>query len=208
MIATVKMSAQRCEPMVDYLRQVEVQLEKNRIDAAARREIISELKSHLIDRIADFQAAGSPDPLGQALVALGNPTEIATEFAATATLRRASRSFFPTVLLLAAWSLGRTFGHSLRLFAIGLVGYAVSIGGLVAMVAKLIVPEKVGFWIGDHGLVWGIPPEGAVARELAGNWFIPLSAWLAIVAAVGTTLLLRKHIHGFLASRRMRQRHA
>lgn len=205
MIPTAGIPAQRPARMDDYLRRIERHLETNGISGAARNEILTELKSHLTDRIAEFQAGGSHDPLGQALAVLGDPIEIASEFAATARLRAASRSYFPPRLLSAAWSLTRTFGHGLYLFAIGVAGYALSLGGLVAALIKFVLPDKVGLWVGDHGVVWGMPPEGALARELVGNWFIPLSAWFAIVVAAGTTLLLRKHIQSFVAARKLRQ---
>jgi hypothetical protein len=191
--------------MDDYLHRIEAQLRTRGINAAERSEMLAELKSHLIDRIAEFQAEGSLDPLGQALIALGNPIEIASELAATANLRVASRSFFPARLLAAAWSMARKFGYGLRLFASGLVGYTLSLGGLLAAVMKIILPNKVGFWVGDFGVVWGIPPNTAFARELAGNWFIPISAWLAILLAVGTTLLLRHQVRSFLVTRNLRQ---
>jgi len=195
----------RAAKMDDYLHRMEELLRTNGVNAAERSEILAELKSHLIDRIAEFQAQGSRDPLGEALVALGNPIEIVSEFAATANLHAASRSFFPARLLTAAWSMARKFGYGLRLFIFGLVGYTLSLGGLIAAVMKVIFPNRTGFWVGDFGFVWGIPPNTAFAHELAGKWFIPISAWLAIFFAVGTTLLLRHQLRSFLVTRHLRR---
>jgi len=86
MTATVSRSAK----MDDYLRRMEEQLRTEGVNAAERSEMLAELKSHLIDRIAEFQAEGALDPLGQALAAFGNPIEIASQFAATANLRAAT----------------------------------------------------------------------------------------------------------------------
>lgn len=80
-----------------------------------------------------------------------------------------------------------------------------ALGAFVAAVMKVILPESVGFWVGDHGIVWGIPPHGAVARELAGNWFIPISVWFVILLAAGTTLLLRHQVQSFLVMRKLRR---
>jgi hypothetical protein len=190
----------------DYLRRMEEELRTKGVNAAQRREILAELKSHLVDRIAEFQAEGSPDPVGQALAALGDPLEIASELAATANLRAASHSFFPTSLLSAAWSMARKFGRGLRLFLFGFVGYILSLGALITVVMKMVLPDRVGFWVGDFGFVWGIPPNTAAGRELAGNWFIPITAWLAILFAVGTTLLLRHQVRSFLRSHNLRYR--
>ena len=198
-------TARRPAKMDEYLQRMEEQLRTEGVNTAERSEMLAELKSHLIDRIAEFQAEGSPDPVGQALAALGNPIEIASEFAATVNLRAASRSFFPARLLSAAWSMTRKFGYGLRLFVFGLIGYALSLGASAAAVMKVILPKQVGFWVGDFGVIWGMPPDTAFGHELAGKWFIPISAWLAILFAVGTTLLLRRQVRSFLVTRNLRR---
>lgn len=201
MTAKAGMPNQTPDRIVEYLHRIEVQLKSNGIHPAIRNELLTELRSHLLDRVAEFQGNGSPDALGKALALLGDPVEIASEFAAIATVRAAGRSYSPARLLSAAWNLARTFGHGLSLFGIGLVGYALSLGCVVVMLMKIVMPDKVGLWVGDHGIVWGLPPHGALAHEFAGKWFIPVSAWLALLLAAATTLLLRKKIQGFGASR-------
>jgi hypothetical protein len=186
--------------MDDYLYSIEERLRTDGVNGVDRTEVLAELKSHLTDRVAEFQAEGSPDPIGQALAALGDPIEIASEFATTANLRTASHSFFPVRLLTAAWRMTSRFGIGLRLFGFALAGYALSIGTAIAAVMKFFLPAKTGFWIGDNGVVWGIPPDGAFAHELAGEWFIPISVLLAIFFAVGTTLLLRIQVQSLLAT--------
>jgi hypothetical protein len=184
----------------DHLHLIDERLRTNGVNAMQRSEMLAELKSHLIDRIAEFEAEGSPDPFGRAVEALGDPIEIVADFTAIANLRAASPSFFPVRLLTAAWTMTSKFGQGLRLFAFGLAGYALSVGTVFAAVMKLLLPEKVGFWVGENGVVWGIPPDGALAHELIGAWFIPISAWLAIFFAVGTTLLLRHQIQSFMVT--------
>lgn len=146
---------------------MEEDLRTKGVNAAQRREILAEVKSHLVDRIEEFQAEGSPDPVGQAL-ALGDPLEIASEWSATANLRAASHSFFPMSSLSAAWSMAHKFGRGLCLFLFGFVGYTLSLGALITMVMKMVFPDRVGLWVGDFGLVWGILP---ILR--------PVASWLA-----------------------------
>ena len=102
-----------------------------------------------------------------------------------------ARSFSPIRLLSAAWQLCRVLDRGFGLFVGAIVGYALSLGMLIVAALKVAFPARTGFWVGTHGIVWGVPPEGAVARELAGNWFIPISLWVAIFVGVATTFLVR-----------------
>lgn len=191
--------------LADYLREIEAQLEASGVRAAARNDILAEVKSHLADRVAELQAEGSSDPVGQAIAAFGSPVEIASEFAAMASIGTSARSFSPIRLLSAAWHICRVLGRGFGLFVAAIAGYTVSLGMLMAAALKVIFPARVGFWVGSHGMVWGIPPDGAVSRELAGNWFIPISLWVAMFAGVTTTLLVRARIQRFAASRKRRR---
>ena len=100
----------------DYLGRVEEELRTKDVNGTQGREILAELNSHLIDRIAEFQSEGSPNPVGQAPTASGDRIEIASELGVSADLRATSHSFFPTSLPSAEWSLARKFGRGPGLF--------------------------------------------------------------------------------------------
>jgi HAAS domain-containing protein len=185
-----------------YLRKIESRLRRQGLSTTAMSEILAELKSHMIDRVAELEQAGAPQPVQQALQAMGDPDTIADEFLGLRKLKLASRSVLPGTLLAAAWRLTVAGGRSLLLFFCGLVGYTTCVAMLLAAVLKLVIPSRVGLWIGDSGLIWGIPPADANGLELAGDWFAPISVCLAIVFCAGTTMLLRKQLRSFAASRR------
>jgi len=185
-----------------YLRKMESRLRRQGLSATAMSEILAELKSHMIDRVAELQQAGAPEAVQQALQAMGDPDTIADEFAGLRKLRLASRSVLPGTLLAAAWRLTVVGGRSLLLFFCGLVGYTTSVAMLVTAVLKLVIPSRVGFWIGDSGVIWGIPPPDSNGLELAGDWFVPITVCFAIAVCAGTTMLLRKQLRSFAASRR------
>ena len=88
-----------------YLRKMESRLRRQGLSATAMSEILAELKSHMIDRVAELQQAGAPQPVQQALQAMGDPDTIADEFAGLRKLKLASRSVLPGTLLAAAWRL-------------------------------------------------------------------------------------------------------
>jgi hypothetical protein len=192
MTTRCELQDKRLAPFGDYLHQIEAQLETSGVNAAAGTEILAELKSHLADRVIEFQAEGSIDPVGQAIAALGSPSAIGSEFAAISRIRVSARSFSPIRLLSTVWNLCRALGRGFGLFVSALAGYALTIGAMAAAVLKVILPAKIGFWVGSNGMVWGLPPEGAVARELAGNWFIAISLWVAIFIGVSTTFLVAR----------------
>ena len=189
----------------DHLRPIGEHLQAANIDEGVRSDVLTELKSHLTERTMNLEAEGSPDPLAEALDALGDTSDIARQFAAVANAHAAARSFSPFRLLAAAWSLVQICGKGLHLVAVAVAGYALALGAVFAATMKSVNPGQVGFWIGESGIVWGIPADGKIAREVAGSWFIPLSAWLAVFAVVGTALLLRKQMQRFAAHRVLRQ---
>lgn len=185
--------------MNNYLDQIDSLLRAKGIPSAERIDFLAELKSHLSERLAEFQAQGAADPLAQTLAAFGTPQEITAEFTARSTLRSASRSYLPLRLLSATWRITRTLGLGFSVLLTSITGYALAVAFFAVSIAKYIFPEKVGFFIGEHGINWGISPRNASAYELAGDNFIPISLALAVFFALGTTFLLRKQVQALLA---------
>jgi uncharacterized membrane protein len=185
----------------EYLRQIESRLQKQHLNPAATREILAELKSHLIDRVQELIQAGAASPCAQAIEAMGDPDAIAQEFLSQRSLRIASRSYAPGVLLGAAWKLTKIGSHSFLLFLGGLAGYGISVGFLLCAIAKLIFPDHAGFWVGDGVFVWGIPLPVPQAHEFAGPWFAPVSMVLAALVGAATTLLMQRQLRSIAVLR-------
>ena len=79
----------------------------------------------------------------------------------------------------------------LGVFLLGLFGYATALAFFVAALLKPLMPSAIGFWVGPHLFVWGMPEQTIGAHELAGQYFIPVSIALAFLFASGATLGLR-----------------
>lgn len=161
------------------------------IDDTQRRDILAEINSHLSDRIAELESAGDALAMEHAVASLGDPTQLAAQFVAEARTRFGIRNYAPWALLRRAASVARTGARGIFIFLIGLFGYAATLGGLIVIVMKPLVP-RVGLWVGSWGMVWGVPPSGAPARELLGRYFMPATTVLSFVLGCGTTLLLRR----------------
>jgi hypothetical protein len=177
------------DPISAYLSQVSTGLAD--ISEFERQEILAEIRSHLSERVQQFTAQGFLQPAEAAIAVMGDPDELALQFTRTASQKKASRSFVPWVLLKAAARLAFTGIKGLLAFLLGLLGYASALGFTLAAALKPIVPSKVGFWIGPHLFVWGMPGETMHSHELAGQYFIPVSVAFAFLLASGTTLALR-----------------
>lgn len=191
----------------NYLARVKAGLKS--IDEDQQQEILAEIHSHLIDRIEQFKRRGSIRPTEDALAAMGDPDEISVQFVKEAVVRAASRSHFPWVLLRAASRLVFTGLRGTLVFAAGLIGYVAAIGFMAAAVAKVIIPARVGFWVGPHtGVIWGYPANTSGAHELAGQSFIYISIALAFVFTSGTTLLLRQLLLSSRSAKRNLSRRA
>ncbi|MFN7919401.1 MAG: permease prefix domain 1-containing protein [Bryobacteraceae bacterium] len=178
----------------EYLNRIERGLRGRRIAAPERREILTELEGHLTERIAEFEQQGSPEPVQRAMAAMGDPEAIARQFHDVRRMREASRSASPMKLLAAVGRLALTGVRGLFLFVIGITGYSLTLGFALVGALKVIVPSRVGLWVGESGFVWGLPRPGFDGQELAGDSFASISFFLACVFAAGTTFLLQSRL--------------
>lgn len=177
------------DPVSEYLNTVRAGLKK--LGDADREEILAEIRGHLLERAEEFSSRGFSHPAEAAVAAMGDAAEVARQFAETTARQKVSRSIAPWTLLRAVGRIAATGAASFIMFLVGVVGYCCALAfGLVA-IAKVLMPTKVGFWIGPHMLVWGMSQTTAGHRELAGEYFIPISLAIAFVFGSGTTLLLR-----------------
>jgi uncharacterized membrane protein len=177
------------ETRAAYLKQVTAGLKG--MSESQQQEILAEIRSHLAERAQQFAGQGFRQPEEAAIAAMGDAGELAMQFARTASVQEASRSFAPWTLLRAAAGIAFTGIKGLLTFLLGVVGYGTALAFSVSAVLKLIMPAKVGFWVGPHLFVWGVTPTTPNRHELAGRYFVLVSVALAFLFASGTTLALR-----------------
>jgi len=174
-----------------YLATVSAGLKK--IGEQQKKEILTEIGSHLRERVEELRIENEPHPTERAISSLGDPARLASEFVAEARIKGGVYSYTPWTLLRRASQIARTSTRGLLIFLIGLFGYGLSIAGLIAAALKPFIPE-MGLWIGNFGFVWGVKPEGAPGHELLGRYFVEASIALAFVFGSSTTLVLRRMI--------------
>jgi uncharacterized membrane protein len=174
-----------------YLARVSAGL-KN-IGELQKEEILTEISSHLRERVEELIAEHEPHPTEQAILGLGDPARLASAFVAEARIRSGIYSYTPWTLLRRASQIARTSTKGLLIFLIGLLGYCSTIAALITALLKPFIPE-IGLWIGSFGFVWGVKPPGAPGHELLGRYFIEASIALAFALGSLTTLLLRRLI--------------
>jgi len=172
----------------DYLAKVEAGLRGLPKEQAA--DILQELRSHVIDRAGDMLSEAK---LQEALLALGDPAQLAGQYVTQDLFDRTSVTRSPALML-------RSLFHwatlSLQGFAVALASlFLYLVGGamLLLAVAKPFNPDRVGVWTmnpdgtlaGAHSLQ--IALHGTVqGHELLGWWIVPLGLFLGLSLIVLT----------------------
>jgi len=151
------------------------------------REVLEELRAHVLDRV---EGDLTPESVEAALAALGTPREVArinvTErVAAVMEQDRPVFGVLAAVVRLAGLSIAG-FG----LFIASLIGYGLAGGLAFTAVWKPFDPEHVGFWSSGHGFTMGTL-DNPTSPDLLGWWIIPISLAGAAVAAYVTWRLDR-----------------
>ena len=187
------MSSDGQEKIEAYLANVRAKLHGlNRHEA---REIIDELRGHILDKAAaegEITSAG----VDSALAALGSPAALAQDYAVEALRARAEGGRTPGHVL---EGLFRWAGLSTSGFLVLLSSTAAYLaGGAFALCAflKPFHPHTAGLWMMPGGpgdteislrLGFGSAPEGG--REMLGWWIVPLG----FMVAWGLVMLARRH---------------
>jgi membrane protein YqaA with SNARE-associated domain len=153
------------------------------------REIVEELRSHIMDKLAADKVAASGEVtaagVDAALAALGSPEELASQYITDNLLARAEVSRSPLQILksLFRWASLSVAGFFVLLGSI--VGYFFGVVLMLVAVAKLFHPRTAGLWTyrdsaGDRALSFrlgfGSVPE--VGHDVLGWWIVPIG-WLA-----------------------------
>jgi uncharacterized membrane protein len=130
--------------------------------AAERDEFIEEIRSHILDRLADSTS------VDDVLRAIGDPRQLAAQFTSQAGLRREARSFKPWSLLrgMLRWSVAGTFG--LMAFFVAVFGYGCSSVFFSSLLLKPLFPHQVGLFLGPETLTYGFWDGHLVNSQIIG----------------------------------------
>ena len=167
-----------------YLVQVRRNLKG--LSESEAREVLLELRAHVLDRV---EGQMTPQSVEAALTALGNPRDVAranvTERVAAVMER--NRGFFgvlAAIVRLASLSL-----TGFVLFIVSVTGYGLSLAFLIIAVLKPFRPDKVGLWYsGPDSYSLGTVSHSPHAQELMGWWIIPFG--LVMGVAIGWLTLM------------------
>jgi uncharacterized membrane protein len=153
-------------------------------------EILREIRSHILDRAA---ASGemTDEKLAAILKELGQPEDIGPLYQADAMVARARSSFSPSLILrtTARWATMSIAGFVS--FILGLFGYGMALGLIIAAVMKPIMPDRVGAWASNNGFTIGVQDSAVRSVDVLGWWMIPVGLIGGAMFLIGTTRFLR-----------------
>jgi hypothetical protein len=163
------------------------------MNAEDAREIIDELRSHLMDRVG---ASGEATDAGvdAALAALGSPEELANEYMTHNLLARAEASRSPVRILesLFRWASLSVAGFFVLVSSV--MGYFLGTVFLLVAALKPFHPQTAGLWLlrGSAGdpeisirLGFGTVP--ATGRDVLGWWIVPIGLLAGCAVLMLTT---------------------
>lgn len=150
------------------------------IDERDIREIVEELRSHILEK-AESGGEASTAQVDAVLAALGSPEELANEYLTDNLLARAetSRSPWHIVAIFTRWASLSFAGFFVLVGSV--IGYFLGIVFILVAILKPFHPQSAGLWLLPNGaggddvslrLGFGsVPPAG---RDMLGWWIIPL----------------------------------
>jgi uncharacterized membrane protein len=180
-----------------YLAQVRRNLKG--LSEAEIREVLLELRAHVLDRVEGHL---TPNTVETALAALGSPRDVARANVTerVAAVMEKDRGFFAVlaaVVRLAGLSLG-----GFILFMVSLVGYSIAGAFLFVAVWKPVDPAHVGMWSTGFGNFTLGTLDHPTSPELLGWWIIPVGLIVGLLAGYLTWALDRFCIRAMVRSTR------
>src|SRR5271169_4689552 len=163
------------------------------------REIVEELRSHIMDKAAASGEANGEVTAARvdaAIAALGSPEELAGQYMTDTLLARAEVSRSPVQILrsLFRWGTFSVAGFFVLLGSI--LGYFFGVVFILVAVLKPFHPHSAGLWVFPNGvgdseislrMGFGSVPVGG--RDVLGWWIVPIG-WMA----GGGLVMLTTHI--------------
>jgi hypothetical protein len=162
------------------------------IDEQDVREIVEELRSHILDKASVGGEEVSAGAVEATLAALGTPEELASEYMTDNLLARAEVSRSPVRILESLFRWASLSIAGFFAFLATIVGYLLGLSFMLCAVLKPLHPQTAGLWVLPAGpddflislrLGFGSAPLGG--RELLGWWIVPIG----LVAGCGLVML-------------------
>jgi hypothetical protein len=180
-----------------YLAQVRRNLKG--LSEAEIREVLLELRAHVLDRVEGHL---SPATVEAALAALGSPRDVARANVTerVAAVMETDRGFFG--VLAAVVRLAGLSVAGFALFIVSLVGYGMAGIFLFTAVWKPVDPSHVGLWSSGPGNFSMGTMDHPTSPELLGWWIIPVGLLAAVVLGYLTWALDRFCIRAMVRSGR------
>ena len=157
---------------------------------AGQREIQNEISSHIYESLRN-----SPGLSVQgALEKFGEPDAFLPEWVVLKKLEMAVSSFDPIRILRALFfGITRHTVHAFKYLLFGIL-YLLTFIFAALSIIKVIIPERTGLLISQHGFILGHTDDVSGYHEVLGWWFIPISLFAAILFYVMITLLLKRSL--------------
>jgi hypothetical protein len=172
------------------------------------REIVEELRSHILDKAASGEDV-TVAAVDKALVALGTPEELATQYITDDFLARAEVSRSPVCVLerLFGWASLSAAGSLVLLGSVA--GYSFGTIFVLCAALKPLHPQNAGLWVsrdntGDLAisLSLGFGTVPRVGRDVLGWWIVPIG----LLAGCGLMMLTTRF--ALWCARQYRRAHA
>jgi aminopeptidase N len=168
-------------------------------------DIVTELRSHILDRLGSENAVATEEAVQEALETLGPPEALAEMYLTENLMMRAEKSRSPWLVMRTLFRLAIKSAWALVVFLASLIGYAVATGFLYCAVGKPFRPDRDGLWWNTKshtlvglGFIW---PE-QFDREILGWWIIPVGLLIFCLVFFLTTRFARWNIRRMRRSRR------
>jgi hypothetical protein len=162
------------------------------VDEQDIRDIVEELRSHIIDKTEMAAEDRSVDKVGETLDVLGSPEQLAAEYLTDNLLARAEVSRSPAYVLGVLFRLASLSIAGFLVFVSSIAGYFLGLVFVLCALLKPIHPQTAGLWIYPTGaddttislrLGFGsAPPDG---KDVLGWWIVPIG----LVVGCGLVML-------------------
>jgi hypothetical protein len=149
------------------------------------REIIAELRAHVLDKV---EGDVTPARVEAAIAELGSPREIARVNITERVVARAEARRTPLSVLGGVVRLAGLSAYGLFAFLVSFLGYGAAFAFLATAAVKPFAWNRAGLWIKTTGpddflASWalGITDNPHPGREVLGGWIIPIGIAAALV---------------------------
>jgi len=195
----------------------------HKVPSPDRDEIVREVRGHILERL-EAEPRVTEQVLTEILRAVGDPTELASEYRTQAVLRQARHSKSPWSLLRATLRWAATSVIGVVAFLATVMGYGCATAFFLCAFLKPMFPSRIGLWLApQHTLCFGYwngrlsgtelygisvrppasfvlgtlgPTDGPV-RELLGAWLSPMGVLCGVLCFLATSLIARWLIRRF-----------